>query len=210
MISNKAILFGVILSFALILFLAFPTRLPYNLDPTLAQTEKNWTNNAHIKREVPVQKVLCDPGLYVSQNLGKGQFLQVSDGFYYKVAPEDVRLAAYWIGPAPITFCLSDDDEYPIQITNTYSGTSVRVKESSYDEINEKMKQLESQAPPEQQPMLPQRSPQPVLAPTGPQASQPSMGPTGPVGPTGPTGSTGMKKPLKPTRPTSPPTRNSP
>lgn len=203
MISKNTLFFGIIFSFALILYLAFPTRLPFNLELSLSQIEQNvplFQSNAN---EIPVQKALCDPGLYVSQNLGKGQYLQVSDGFYYKVSPDDIRLAAYWIGPAPVKFCISDDDEYPIQITNTYSRTSVRVKQSSYDEISELMKQLEAEAPkqpippPSAQPMQPVQPTQP--APVEPQP----QGPTGPTGPTGP-----IKKPMQPTRPVSPPARS--
>ncbi len=199
MISRKAIVFGAIFSVALLLFLAFPTRLPFNLDSTLPSQYPSLPVAEEQENNSLIKKISCDSDLYLSQNLGRGQYLQISDGFYYEVSPEDIRLAAYWIGSAPVTFCRSDDDDYPVQITNTYSGVSVRVKLSSYEKIQNRIRVLQAQ-----------EKPKPTPPPTPP-APTPPPAPSPETPPPQPTPTTPPKKPATttgPARPTTPPTRS--
>jgi hypothetical protein len=139
--NSRLLVCGAILFAALLLFLAFPTRLPLNLELSVPEPNKPPASSEF-------QTVACDATLYLTQNLGRGQYLQISDGFYYEVAPEDIRLAAFWIGPAPVAFCYLDDLDYPVQITNSYSGISVRVKLTSYEEIQDKIARLQAAARP--------------------------------------------------------------
>ncbi|HSX04397.1 MAG TPA: hypothetical protein VLG76_06685 [Rhabdochlamydiaceae bacterium] len=204
MISQKVLLFGAIFAFALVLFLGFPTRLPFNLSSSLSNVlpSGSLSEPKSLSEQSSVKKINSDTNLYISQNLGKGQYFQVSDGFYYKIAPDDVRLAAYWLGPAPICCCIGDDDDYPIQITNTYSGTTVRARLSSYDEIISQMKELQAPAPQEPvEPVAPEQPAQPA-APTAP-PEEPEPAPQRPLNQ--------AKKPApNPNKPVAPPTRSQP
>lgn len=175
MFSKKTLFSGAICLLVVILYLVFPSRLPFgSIEEKHKRIEiadqQKWTTQNTIFKKVQ------DEQLYVSQNFGRGQFLQLSNGAYYEVAPHDRRLAAYWATPSPIDLWLSDDEEYPFQITDLNSGTVVRVKETSYDEIQEKIEQMKPPkkeptfAPPLPQEQMPQPTPEPVLPRTAPQS----------------------------------------
>lgn len=76
-----------------------------------------------------------DDQLYLSLNVGEGRKLELSDGSSYEIAPEDQVYAAFWITPFAVSVGKSGDPNYPVKITNLNSGTSVRAKEISTEEL---------------------------------------------------------------------------
>lgn len=113
----------------------------------------------------------ADNQLHVSINVEDGTHLKLSDGSSYEIAPDDRFYAAYWVTPAPITLGKSGDPDYPVKLTNTQTGTSVRGKPIDTKEMiqSEREKRLEREkADPRLRP-----SPQPKTPEGQPPQSQP-------------------------------------
>lgn len=68
------------------------------------------------------------PQLSISINIQSGRQLQLSDGSLWDIAPDDINQAALWISPIPIEITPSNDPNYPQQLTNTVSKTSVKAR----------------------------------------------------------------------------------
>ena len=66
--------------------------------------------------------------LTLQENLQSGAQLQLSDGSLYEIAPSDRSKTTFWITPITITISASNDPLYPLLLTNTLSGVSVRAK----------------------------------------------------------------------------------
>lgn len=204
MFSKQLMFIGGAILFALVLFLIFPSKLPLssiNLDHLMSEKDlssRRFSNESsllknHLGQNFAIKKIdnyHCVEDLYVSQNLGKGQYIQTSNGIYYEVAPYDIRFAAYWATPFPICIWRSDDDaDYPFLITDYYTGTNIHVREIEYDEIIERMKALEPpkelQPPPQPEhefPLQPDLTP-PQAAPATPPPPQRGVPPKTPAAP---------------------------
>ncbi len=66
--------------------------------------------------------------LYVSENLDGGAKLQLSNGDIYEIHPDDRDVSSAWLLPSNVTVTPSKNLDYPIIITNTISGTSIKAK----------------------------------------------------------------------------------
>jgi hypothetical protein len=66
--------------------------------------------------------------LYVSENLDGGAKLQLSNGDTYEVHPSDRDISSAWLLPSNISITPNKDPEYPINLTNTVSKTTVRTR----------------------------------------------------------------------------------
>lgn len=95
--------------------------------------------------------------VYLSLNIGNGKVLQLSDGSYYQVAPDDVIYASSWIIPFEVVFTASKNADFPILLHNMTTGTSVKVKLLSQEEL----KELLNEMPPETVPTTPETAPLP-------------------------------------------------
>lgn len=189
--SKKFVFLGGAILLVLILFVLFPSKLPLssiNFDNVMSEKDQkqlhtsasinkpkhslqNWIDENFTIRKVDNYNWTDD--IYVSQNLGKGQYIQTNDGLYYEVAPYDIRFAAYWVTPFPICIFYSDDDEdYPLLITDYYTGTNIHVKETTYDAIMDAMERMEPpkelQPPPQPEHVFPPQ-PETPLPPLPPQ-----------------------------------------
>ncbi len=92
---------------------------------------EKWLNdNFELKNPQEKRKVAAN--LYLSQNIDNGKVLELSDGSLWRVAPEDVERAAFWIIPFPLYFVNNnspDNNEYPLKIVNQNTGLGVRVQQ---------------------------------------------------------------------------------
>lgn len=66
--------------------------------------------------------------LYVSENLDGGAKLQLSNGDTYEVHPSDRDISSAWLLPSNISIAPNKDPQYPINLTNTVSKTTVRTR----------------------------------------------------------------------------------
>lgn len=89
-----------------------------------------------------------ETGLYLSLNIGQGAYLQFSDGKTYEIDPDDRIYSSFWITPFPAKIEESDDPDYPVAITNLYTGTMVKGKEVSTKDLLKKEKEKTESLPP--------------------------------------------------------------
>ncbi|MES2122613.1 MAG: hypothetical protein V4492_07550 [Chlamydiota bacterium] len=75
-------------------------------------------------------------GLSMSININNGQKLMLSDNSLWEVNPNDIDVASVWITPFPIQMSPSNDPQYPMLLTNTLTGVSVRARKSSENAEN--------------------------------------------------------------------------
>ncbi len=136
-----------------------------DLNYTQKQELEGWLNSNFDEKEDRKQK---SDQLYLSLNIDNGSKLELSDGSTYEVAPEDRLYSVYWITPFPLRLSDSDDDKYPIKITNMNTGTSVNARQISTRQMLEEHQQRarERQQLQQQQQMQfpsPETEPQPQM-----------------------------------------------
>lgn len=95
--------------------------------------------------------------LYVSENLDGGAKLQLSNGDIYEIHPDDRDVSSTWLLPSNVTVTPSKNLDYPIIITNTISGTSIKAKK--FDPSAPLPSQALPQAPNQKKPGTPQKQP---------------------------------------------------
>lgn len=69
------------------------------------------------------------PRLTLQQNLQSGAQLELSDGSIYEIAPSDKSKTTFWLTPIEMKITPSNDPMYPVLLTNTLTGVSVRAKQ---------------------------------------------------------------------------------
>jgi len=119
---------------------------------------EQWLNKNFTLKE---DKSASGEPVYLSLNFGGGKILQLSDGSYYQVAPDDVINASQWIIPFEVVLTESGNKEFPILFHNMTSGTAVEVKSLSEEEVKELLNKLLPEAkttPPKTAPLPPQQS----------------------------------------------------
>lgn len=67
--------------------------------------------------------------LTLEENLQSGSQLKLSDGSIYEIAPSDRSKTTFWLTPINMTVSASNDPLYPVLLTNTLTGVSVRAKQ---------------------------------------------------------------------------------
>jgi hypothetical protein len=83
------------------------------------------------------------PRLTVSQIIGNGAYLMLSDNSVWAIAPGDTLLSGAWISAAEITIQETQDPTYPYLLYNTLTQTSVRARKSSLDEVHQRIQSNE-------------------------------------------------------------------
>ncbi|MEN9343612.1 MAG: hypothetical protein RLZZ453_399 [Chlamydiota bacterium] len=101
----------------------------YNLNTAQKEALESWLNQTFVLKTTPSQTT---HPLSVLINIDNGQRLQLSDNSIWQIAPSDVKTAALWITPVPITIKNSSDPNYPYLLVNTLSNHSVKAKKLSY------------------------------------------------------------------------------
>lgn len=154
----------------------------FQLNYSQRKALEDWINNNFEPKTGVLVK--DDEQLYLSFNIDDGEKLELSDGSTYEIAPEDRLYTVYWITPFPVRLGDSNNPKYPVKITNMTTGTSVKGKRISTQQMlqeeEEKQKALPPQPSPEQPAATPKTSPSP----------QPNNG------------ANGMKKPPQQQKPT--------
>jgi hypothetical protein len=67
-------------------------------------------------------------GPILQENLKSGHFVRLSDDSLWEIRPEDTPITQGWITPVEIKVTLSDDSEYPYNLTNTLTGSVVKAR----------------------------------------------------------------------------------
>jgi len=95
----------------------------YNLSPAQKEQLESWINDKFIlkaAREKPLPTL--------EENLRNGSELKLSDGSSFAIAPSDQAKASAWISPIAIKMSPSTDPMFPVLLTNTLTGASVKAK----------------------------------------------------------------------------------
>lgn len=88
------------------------------------QELEKWMNDKFI-----LKTATSTASLTLQQNLQNGAQLELSDGSIYEIAPSDRSKTTFWLTPINMTVTPSNDPMYPVLLTNTLSGVSVRAKQ---------------------------------------------------------------------------------
>jgi hypothetical protein len=99
----------------------------YCLTPDQRSALENWIEK-HCRLHCSEQRDTSSRGLSLYTNLEGGKKLELSDGNTYEVAPEDLNISSSWVTPFPLKLEPSSDPNYPLQLTNTHTGTSIKVR----------------------------------------------------------------------------------
>lgn len=75
-----------------------------------------------------LKPVESSSALTLQQNLQNGSQLQLSDGSIYAIAPADQSKTSFWLTPFTIRIADSGDPAYPVLLTNSRTGESVKAK----------------------------------------------------------------------------------
>ena len=92
---------------------------------------QTWIDNHYEKRKVPLELAGAGKKPKVSSIEYNGQdtFVLLGDGTKWNICPKDAPVAQGWINPdVEIIVHASDDEQYPMTLTNTLSKSSVRAK----------------------------------------------------------------------------------
>lgn len=117
--------------------------------------------------------------LTVSMIIKGGSRVQLSDGSIYAIDPDDQIYSALWLTPSRITIGTSKSKDFPVLITDEISGTSVKGRKMTDDEmLNERKNRTTEEAKKPQPPVY--NAPAP--APPKPAPAQP-MRPSAPPPP---------------------------
>lgn len=100
----------------------------YQLNDSQRQELEKWINDTFVLKTATPTTPSPAP-LTLQENLQGGAQLQLSDGSVYAIAPSDQAKATFWLTPIPMTVSQSNDPMYPVLLTNTLSGVSVRAKQ---------------------------------------------------------------------------------
>lgn len=130
------------------------------LNYTQKKALEEWINNNFEPKQSLVKQ---NEQLYLSFNINEGEKLELSDGSTYEIAPEDRLYTIYWITPFPVKLGRSNNPKYPVKITNMNTGTSVKGRQVSTQEMLKEAEARQKALPPPKQPQ-----PTPSPAPTPP------------------------------------------
>lgn len=67
----------------------------------------------------------------ISENHKGGGCLRLSDGSLWTIHPEDTPISQGWITPAEILISAPKKGDYPVELVNTLTGSSIRAKKES-------------------------------------------------------------------------------
>lgn len=98
------------------------------------ETLQLWIDNHYEKRSEPLvmaqtpQKV-SKPS--ISENFNNGKFIRLSDDSLWEIRDQDRPITQSWITSVEIKIAPSQNPDYPYQLTNTLTGSSVLAKKAS-------------------------------------------------------------------------------
>lgn len=84
------------------------------------------------------EEAICKPGEclvkaetkapVLQESLNNGHYIRLSDNSLWEIDPKDTALTQSWITPVEIIISPSQDPNYPYQLTNTLTGSTVHAK----------------------------------------------------------------------------------
>lgn len=98
----------------------------YNMTMQQKVELEAWINRTFILKPVSTPQT---SGLTLSININNGEKIQLSDGSLWEIAPSDVPTASSWLTPFPIKVLPSNDPNYPTQLVDVQSGSSVKARQ---------------------------------------------------------------------------------
>ncbi len=102
-------------------------------------------SSRHVVAAKTEEKVPKPLPLTISQIIGNGAFLMLSDDSVWAIAPSDTLLSSAWISAAEITIQPSSDPAFPVLLFNSITQDSVRARKSSLEEVKQKVRASEAQ-----------------------------------------------------------------
>ena len=66
----------------------------------------------------------------LESNLNNGTAIQLSDKSVWEINPQDVPITQGWITPTEIIITQSGNRDYPVQLTNSLTGSSVSARKT--------------------------------------------------------------------------------
>ncbi len=99
----------------------------------------------------------------ISEVLGNGQYVKLTDGTIWKINPSDTPITQGWITPVDIIVTKSGDPNYPYTLTNSLTGSAVRAQ--SVKEIPDYLKKTPQPPAQPQTPTLKTPATPPATAP---------------------------------------------
>ncbi|MCF7851706.1 MAG: hypothetical protein K9M07_00525 [Simkaniaceae bacterium] len=91
------------------------------LSPSQRSQLAKWLQEQNVK---PPQTTLST----LSLNISNGQYIQLDDGSVWEVDPKDMNLSQGWLSPVQIRVTTTQDPNYPYQLFNTATNSSVSAK----------------------------------------------------------------------------------
>lgn len=92
---------------------------------------QEWIDNHYAKREQP----LATPGKQahpvIQDVLNNGRYIRLSDSSLWEIHPNDTPITQGWISAVEIIQTQSTDSNYPVKLTNSLTGSSVRARKAS-------------------------------------------------------------------------------
>lgn len=64
----------------------------------------------------------------ITENLNKGQYIQLEDNTVYEIDPDDRYIAMGWLGPATVVLTQDSNRKYPVVIHNNWTKDAVRAQ----------------------------------------------------------------------------------
>ncbi|MCI0382002.1 MAG: hypothetical protein L0207_02990 [Chlamydiae bacterium] len=141
--ENRSLLICIVSLFVIAILIIFPSSPSFalvTLDEMMSQDEQKQTG---VTKLSPNQKKLLEKWIddhftkkianntetsTLILNIGRGKVLQLSNGFYYEIAPEDQEYSSSWLTPTAIQIKEGDDPDFPLLLKNMRTGTTVRGK----------------------------------------------------------------------------------
>jgi hypothetical protein len=96
----------------------------YNLSTTQKEQLELWINDKFVLKTVEEK-----PMPVIEENLRNGSEIKLSNGSSFAIAPSDQAKASAWISPVQIKISASGDPLFPVLLTNTLTGVSIKGKQ---------------------------------------------------------------------------------
>lgn len=90
---------------------------------------QNWVDAHYNKKEMAQMSSKKGPPA-LQENLKNGSFIRLSDDSLWEIRPTDTPITQGWITPVEIKVTQSDDSNYPYNLTNTLTGSTVKARQA--------------------------------------------------------------------------------
>lgn len=86
---------------------------------------ETWINQRYSKNLIAQNS---KKGPILQENLKNGSYIRLTDNSLWEIDPNDTPVTQGWITPVEIKVTASDDSNYPYNLTNTLTGSTVKAR----------------------------------------------------------------------------------